>query len=999
MTEESSEDLLTDTLILGKNPDNDEYISLPAKALKRHVAIFGQSGSGKTVACKVIIEEAVKNGIPAIIIDPQGDICSMSQVAESEILEKYGLDKDSYETFKDKLEVVLLTPGSEKGVPLSINPLVLPPKELDYQEKVLTLDGIANNISEALGYKISTERGREIHTYLVSLLEHCMKNDIEVEDFEQLIELIDSPTIPSKVQGLISSRMKSSLIKNLRFLTVGANALIFKLGAKLSIPNLIKPAKEGKVRLSIIFLNTLTSQRLKKLYISTIAQNLYTYILTNPSTDPQMIFYIDELAGLIPPYPRNPPTKKWLQLLFRQARKYGLALLVATQNISDVDYKAFDQVKTFLYGGFQSTQNRKIVEKMLESYPEASYIADKLAQLKQGEFYLLSSQFYKEPVRLKTRWLYTTHETLTDNDIEKLYDNPPETLAEEVGEYVRSVETMNLDEVSDSLSLDDLEAELTGLGDIDINGSIDGECIEEDEGTYGSDDLADLLPELSDLNEGEVKDTQTVGASVVKTAEHKTAAPEVEIIDLSKIIKSMKNQYVKYEPVDFKSLMETYFDDENIGYLGMDDLSLVYVPFLLVEMTIKAKRYIMFEYAGKKKEEKIELELPIKRLFPLIDKISLQEEKEIWGLKKIPLQSEEVFGELISILPMKNLGSLYAPRSSNILQIEPQKKASNILESFQDVLLNDYNFYKSEWQKVIEQKIDEIEYEKRAEIIDWMGELKEKRDNFFSEIQAKRAKVNQYKNQIDNSKAIYATLKPLMGDKFKYKSQRDQSEFQKAKKYLTYGPKVIQNYIKELETDLQAVKEIDDKLKKPNKVTIVQNVDDIISSREFTIPTKKELVDIYAAIVHIPISLAKIALLTSKGQENTYHVIAESALGSNISIACDTCLDKKAKKMNFVTTPNTCSVCERVICYDHIILESTSNKKLCSKHARICSICKRIVSSETIEQCDFCRNVLCTEHTEKCSECGKIICKDHTTKKVKKGLFKSETLYLCPKHS
>ena len=127
----SNDDDYPSSLLIGKGHMSGEDVYLPASALKKHVSVFGQSGSGKTVACKILIEEAVRNNIPAIIIDPQGDISSLVMVEEYELLKKYGVSKEFHEQYKDKVEIVIFTPASEKGIPLSINPLIMPPQELD----------------------------------------------------------------------------------------------------------------------------------------------------------------------------------------------------------------------------------------------------------------------------------------------------------------------------------------------------------------------------------------------------------------------------------------------------------------------------------------------------------------------------------------------------------------------------------------------------------------------------------------------------------------------------------------------------------------------------------------------------------------------------------------------------------------------------------------------------------------------------------------------------
>ena len=107
--------------VIGKGADGPLGISL--NTLQRHFACFGSSGSGKTVASKVMIEELAKTGTPIIAFDPQGDIASLALTASVDDLRENGVDPKIQEVFQENVEVVIWTPGSSKGIPICINPL------------------------------------------------------------------------------------------------------------------------------------------------------------------------------------------------------------------------------------------------------------------------------------------------------------------------------------------------------------------------------------------------------------------------------------------------------------------------------------------------------------------------------------------------------------------------------------------------------------------------------------------------------------------------------------------------------------------------------------------------------------------------------------------------------------------------------------------------------------------------------------------------------------
>ena len=113
--------------------NKSKKISLPLNSLKKHLAVFGGSGSGKTVLCKIVIEESVKSKIPCILVDPQGDLAS------------FALNKE--------LKTVIFTPASSKGVPICINALKQMPKNLEQEEVI----NVIHQISSSIANRIASE--------------------------------------------------------------------------------------------------------------------------------------------------------------------------------------------------------------------------------------------------------------------------------------------------------------------------------------------------------------------------------------------------------------------------------------------------------------------------------------------------------------------------------------------------------------------------------------------------------------------------------------------------------------------------------------------------------------------------------------------------------------------------------------------------------------------------------------------------------------------------
>jgi hypothetical protein len=174
---------------------------------------------------------------------------------------------------------------------------------------------------------------------------------------------------------------------------------------------------------SVIYLNSLPSQEDKEFFLSVLTQELYRWMLTHPSKELQALFYIDEIAPFLPPV-RKPACKDALKLLFKQARKYGLGCLIATQNPGDVDYNSLSQFSTWNLGRLLTKQDVKKVEGVIKSLDPvgAETVVRDLPALEAGEFRLLSPDQFDAPVAYKTRWLVSAHTTLDEEAISALTD-------------------------------------------------------------------------------------------------------------------------------------------------------------------------------------------------------------------------------------------------------------------------------------------------------------------------------------------------------------------------------------------------------------------------------------------------------------------------------------------------------------------------------------------------------------------------------------------------
>jgi hypothetical protein len=421
------------SFFLGKEQGTETPVELPVDALHRHLMALGASGSGKTVLCKCLMEEAVRHDIPVVIVDPQGDISSLALKGDLEEMESRGIPLTMQEEYFEKSRIAIFTPASSKGIPISVNPLSFPSRDTSHEEATLALDMTATSLSSFLGYDLASDSGKGAKAYLFTLLEYLWRKEETVRDMGHMAEIVLKPPteIAEMLQSFVTKREPQEIARKLRFLTVGTPALMFQKGVQIDM-DMFMDKSDGKVPLNIIYMNTLSSTNDKQFFLATLLRELYCWMLKNPSEDIQLLFYVDEIAPYIPPYPRNPPPKEAYAFLFKQARKYGVGLVAATQNITDIDYKALAQVNTWCLGRMMTQQDIARVKQIIQSIDptHAEAVLQKLPSLRTGEFLMLSPDVYEDVVNFQVRWLVTEHLTLDEKDI-------PDALAPDTKQFFK----------------------------------------------------------------------------------------------------------------------------------------------------------------------------------------------------------------------------------------------------------------------------------------------------------------------------------------------------------------------------------------------------------------------------------------------------------------------------------------------------------------------------------------------------------------------------------
>jgi len=394
--------------------------------LRRHGGVFGSTGSGKTVLSKCILEEAAMQGIPILAFDPQGDIASLMLPGDPKQLSEKGVPPERLKEYLDKVIVRVYTPASSKGLAISINPLKLPDRKADQDDIIRLLDNSARTLVKVLMKVSGLSRSWEGKAFaaVYELLRTIWEN--EKTEIKGLSELADMLTgAPEEVGVDLEPFMKFSerqtLATRIRSLTVGSSQLLFKEEGEINFDELTSPVN-GKTPINVIFLKTLRSEEEKHFFISIVLNQLYSWMLRQGYTErPRMMIFQDEAAPFIPAGMLSPGPKETFLLLFRQARKYGVECLIATQSPKDIDYKAFEQFNTISTGRISSEQSLKVLERILEPIAgekESEEIITQLPGQQTANFIFSSADLKPKVNHIAVRWLLTTHVTLTEKDVQ-----------------------------------------------------------------------------------------------------------------------------------------------------------------------------------------------------------------------------------------------------------------------------------------------------------------------------------------------------------------------------------------------------------------------------------------------------------------------------------------------------------------------------------------------------------------------------------------------------
>jgi len=448
----------------GTNQLTDNLLMYDAKDLTTHAVCVGMTGSGKTGLCISLLEEAAIDGIPAIIIDPKGDLgnllltfpdlrpsdfepwleasdaarkgLTLPQLAEktAETWRKGLVDwhqpVDRIARLKQSAEVSIYTPGSTAGRPLTVLRSFDAPSQEIIDDTSAFRDYIMSAVSGLLalvGVEGDPLRSRE-HILLSSIMDHYWRLGQNL-DIPALIHAIQKPPFNKvgvfDLDSFFPANDRLGLAMSLNNLIASPGFSVWTQGEPLDVQRLMY-TPEGKPRLTILSIAHLSDSE-RMFFVTILLNAVLAWMRTQSGTSSlRALLYMDEIFGYFPPT-ANPPSKLPMLTLLKQARAFGLGVVLATQNPVDLDYKGLSNTGTWLIGRLQTDRDKARVLDGLESAAQGSGAGfargemDKLLSGLGNRVFLLHNVHQPHPVLFQTRWVMSfLRGPLTLNQIKKL---------------------------------------------------------------------------------------------------------------------------------------------------------------------------------------------------------------------------------------------------------------------------------------------------------------------------------------------------------------------------------------------------------------------------------------------------------------------------------------------------------------------------------------------------------------------------------------------------
>ncbi len=430
-----------------KSSVTDNLTLYDSKDLTTHAMMVGMTGSGKTGLAITLLEEAAIDGIPSILIDPKGDLGNIllqfpdllpedfrPWVDENEAARKgltpetfaaktaetwqkglaqWGQDGARIRRLKEAAEILVYTPGNSSGRPLQVlRSFAAPPPALA-QDSTALRDRILSAVSSLLGLlglDADPVQSRD-HILLSNILSQAWQEGRSL-DIAGIIHEVQKPSFDKvgvfDLESFYPAKERFGLAMSLNNVIASPGFAAWMEGAPIDVQRLLY-TPDGKPRVSVLYLAHLSDAE-RMFFVTILLNEVLAWMRTQSGTGSlRALLYMDEIFGYFPPT-ANPPSKLPMLTLLKQARAFGLGIVLSTQNPVDLDYKGLSNCGTWFIGRLQTERDKMRVIEGLEGAAASSGAGFDRAQTEQllaglgNRVFLMRNVHEQAPVLFQTRW-------------------------------------------------------------------------------------------------------------------------------------------------------------------------------------------------------------------------------------------------------------------------------------------------------------------------------------------------------------------------------------------------------------------------------------------------------------------------------------------------------------------------------------------------------------------------------------------------------------------
>ena len=442
----------------------DELLLYDSKDLTTHAVCVGMTGSGKTGLCMALIEEAAIDGVPAILIDPKGDLANLlltfPQLRGQDFLPWINLDDarqkgmtpedyaakqadtwksglagwnqsgERIQRLRDASDILIYTPGSSAGIPVSILKSFAAPDPAIREDNDLLRERVSTTATSLLGLvgiEADPVQSRE-HILLSTILDSAWRNGQDM-DLAALIQQVQTPPVTKigvlDLESFYPSKDRFGLVMALNNLLASPGFSSWLQGVPLDIGQILY-TPNGKPRIAIFSIAHLSDPE-RMFFVSLLMNQVLSWMRGQPGTTSlRALVYMDEIFGYLPPL-GNPPSKLPMLTLLKQARAFGVGMVLATQNPVDLDYKALSNIGTWFIGRLQTERDKARLLDGLESAAAGAQFnrsqIEKIISSLGNRVFLMNNTHEDAPELMQTRWAMSyLRGPLTRDQIKVLMD-------------------------------------------------------------------------------------------------------------------------------------------------------------------------------------------------------------------------------------------------------------------------------------------------------------------------------------------------------------------------------------------------------------------------------------------------------------------------------------------------------------------------------------------------------------------------------------------------